>query len=70
MYFRHPLRYLALLRKPPYTLGSIFRRLDDPVVERRRRQYALAGVAAFAYFPALFVGLMLGLIVYGTPVAR
>jgi hypothetical protein len=61
MYLRHPLQYLRLLRKPPFTLGSMFRRLDDPVVERRRSQYLLAGIATFAYLPALFVGL----IIYG-----
>jgi len=70
MYFRHPFQLLRLLRKPPFTLGSMFRRLDDPVVDRRRSHYLLAGIAAFAYFPALFVGLVLGLIVYGTPVVR
>lgn len=61
MYFRHPLEYLRLLRKPPFTLASMFRRLNDPVVERHRSQYLRAGIAAFAYLPALFVGL----IVYG-----
>jgi hypothetical protein len=70
MWLRHPLQYLRLLRKPPYTPGSIFRRLDDPMVEQRRRQYALAAIAIFAYPPALFVGLVVGLIVYGTPVVR
>jgi hypothetical protein len=70
LFWTHPLEYLRLLRKPPFTLGSMFQRLDDPVVDSRRRHYLFAGIAAFAYFPALFVALIVGLVVYGTPVVK
>lgn len=56
-----PLDYVRLLRKSPFTLASMFRRVDDAVVEQRRRQYVLAALGAFLYPPALF----LGIVVYG-----
>ena len=59
MFWTHPLEYMRLLRKPPFTVAAIFRRVDDPVVEHRRRQYALAAIAAFTYLPALAVGVIL-----------
>ena len=36
-------------RRAPWTAGTLFRRLDDPVVEGRRRQLLLAWAAVFAF---------------------
>jgi hypothetical protein len=56
MFVTRPAEYVRLLRKPPFTLASMFRRVDDPVVERYRRQYLFAGIASVGYLVALFVG--------------
>jgi hypothetical protein len=37
----------------------MFRPVDDPVVERRRKQYVLAGLAAIGYLFVSFLGVIL-----------
>jgi hypothetical protein len=43
--------------RPPWTLASWFRPLDDPLVERRRRQHLLAwgGIALFFAIPIALI---------------
>jgi hypothetical protein len=59
MFMTRPDEYVGLLRKPPFKWSSMFRPVDDPVVERRRKQYVLAGLAAIGYLFVSFLGVIL-----------